>query len=399
MTDKTGDASFALAQSRRLDALLRREAETQGGQLPFDRFMELALYAPELGYYTGGARKFGPEGDFITAPLLSPLFGRTLARQCAQVLEVLAGGEILELGAGTGDLAVDLLEGLRAEAQLLERYLILEISPELRDRQRSRIAQRAPHLLEKVHWLDRLPPRFRGLILGNEVVDALPVHRFCIGEGGEVLEVFARPLPESWEDVLDQPISPGLEESVRALQAQGFVREPGYCSEIHLRFAPWMRALSESLAQGMILLIDYGYPRAAYYHPSRSQGTLLCHARHQAHENPYLYPGLQDISAQVDFSALADAGQSAGLYLAGFTTQAHFLLGCGLDENLGEALAAGADPNVLLGAKQLLLPTGMGERFQVIAFTRGLDPALTWRGFGLRDLRGRLGQGANRQMG
>ena len=391
MTDRTGEESLALTLSRRLDALLRREAETQGGRLPFDRFMELALYAPGLGYYTGGAQKFGPEGDFITAPLLSPLFGRTLARQCAQVLEVLTGGEILELGAGTGDLAVDLLEGLGAEAQLPERYLILETSAELRARQQVNIAQRAPHLLEKVHWLDGLPAHFRGLILGNEVADALPVHRFCIGEKGQVLEVFARPLPESWEDVLDQPISPGLEKSVQALQAQGLAREQGYCSEINLRLAPWIRALSESLAQGMILLIDYGYPRAAYYHPSRSRGTLLCHARHQAHENPYLHPGLQDISAQVDFSALADAGRSAELHLAGFTTQAHFLLGCGLDEYLSEAIAANRDPNLLLRAKQLLLPTGMGERFQVIAFTRGLAPDRIWQGFSLRDLRGRLG--------
>jgi len=372
----------------RLDALLRSEAEARGGRLPFDRFMELALYAPGLGYYAGGAHKLGRGGDFVTAPELTPLFGRTLAGQCREALARLGGGELLELGAGSGALAVDVLSALAAEGPLPKRYLILELSAGLRARQQAQIAARLPRLADRVTWLDRLPEGFTGLVLANEVLDAMPVHRFRIGSGGEPLELFVRPAGEGWEEVADRPQSPRLAAAVRALQAAGLAREPGYESEINLRLGPWVQALADALDRALVILIDYGYPAAEYYRADRRQGTLMCYYRHRAHGNPYRSPGLQDITAQVDFSALARAAEGAGLGLAGYTTQAHFLLGCGLDRLLAAA-AAGPDAlEDLTAARQLLLPSAMGERFRVLGLEKGISGP--WCGFSVRDLRDRL---------
>lgn len=368
---------------------MRAEAATRGGQLPFDRFMELALYAPGLGYYTAGAHKFGGGGDFVTAPEISPLFGRCLARQCAEVLDALGGGDILELGAGTGALAADLLDSLEHEGRPPGRYLILEPSPDLRARQQGLLRERQPHVAGRVHWLDRLPEDFTGVLLANEVVDAMPVHRFKVREDGSPAEIFERPVADGWEEIVSEPVSPGLVDAVQALQAEGLSQEPRYESEINLRLRPWIAALSEAMNRGLVLLIDYGYPRSEYYHPARETGTLMCHFQHRAHSDPSVHLGLQDITAHVDFSALADAGLAAGMEVAGFATQAHFLIGCGLDEMLAEVAAKGGDLDLILGAKQLVLPAGMGERFRVLGLAKGVSRS--WRGFSLRDLRGRLG--------
>jgi SAM-dependent MidA family methyltransferase len=380
----------AAVVSGRLDALLRAEAHAAGGLLPFDRFMELALYAPGLGYYAAGSAKLGVAGDFTTAPEVSPLFGRCLAAQCREVLADLAGGDILEFGAGSGALAAEVLQALARQGPLPARYLILEPSPDLQARQAKLIIERIPWAAGRVHWLSRLPEGFRGVVLANEVLDAMPVHRFRIGEDGTPLEVLVRPVADGWEDVADLPRSRGLTLAVQALQSQGLATEPGYASEINLRLGPWLAALAAALDQALILLVDYGYPRADYYRAERSRGTLMCHARHRAHADPYRDLGLQDISAHVDFTAAAEHASSAGLALGGYTTQALFLIGCGLDRELAGAAADPAQAmDLALGARTLVLPSAMGERFQVIALEKGVTGP--WCGFSSRDLRTRLG--------
>lgn len=391
MTDGTAapeDNAFAEAHSRRLADLIREEAGRHGGQLPFDRFMELVLYAPGLGYYVSGARKLGPGGDFVTAPELSPLFGRCVAVQCGEVLSVLHGGDILEVGAGSGALAVQVLEALENTGEAPGNYLILELSPDLRERQRRLLADRVPHLRGRVRWIDRLPEAFRGVVLANEVLDAMPVHRFRVGVGGEPLEVFVRPVADGWCEVDAEPSSPGLAPAVRALQSDGLASDPGYGSEINLRLGPWLSALGAAVDRGLALVIDYGYSRSEYYRADRGSGTLMCHRGHRAHADPYRDLGLQDITAHVDFTAVAELGRAAGFSLAGYSTQAHFLLGCGIDAMLAESPGSLPSPDVLAGVRQLVLPQGMGERFRVMGLAKGVDAG--WRGFSVRDLTERL---------
>ncbi|MGQ9660401.1 MAG: class I SAM-dependent methyltransferase [Thermochromatium sp.] len=373
--------------SVRLADRIRTEILKAGGVLPFDRFMELALYAPGLGYYVAGAPKFGPGGDFVTAPECSPLFGRCLAVQCAEVLERLGGGEILEFGGGSGALSVQVLLELESLGRLPQRYRLLELSPDLKARQRAAIQAAAPHLLSRCDWPTSLPEQVVGVILANEVLDAMPVQRFRIGPDGEVLEIGVTTEGDRLVDAVIPPRSRGLSELVSALHAAGLANAPGYESEINLRLAPWLSALAGALERGLVLLIDYGYPRAEYYHPERYMGTLRCHYRHRAHSDPYVHLGLQDITAHVDFTAVAEAGIEAGLTLAGFTTQAHFLIGCGIDRLL-QTLASETALDLALGAKQLLLPTAMGERFKVLALAKGVSGP--WSGFAVRDLSGRL---------
>jgi SAM-dependent MidA family methyltransferase len=378
----------AAAVSVRLAELIREEAAASGGLLPFDRFMDLALYAPGLGYYVAGARKFGAEGDFVTAPEISPLFARCLAEQCREALSTMGGGDLLELGAGSGALAAELLLALGGAGALPERYLILEPSAELQERQRELLARRLPDLVSKVCWLDRLPDGLRGVVVANEVVDAMPAHRFRIRADGSPAEIFVRARADGWEEMAMDLRSVGLREAVEEIQHQGLATEPGYTSEINLRLGPWLAALGAHIKRALVLVIDYGYPRREYYHASRRSGTLMCYHRQRAHGDPYRHLGLQDITAHVDFSALADGARKAGFTLAGYTTQAHFLIGCGLERILGEWAGDPTSVELLLGAKQLLLPGAMGERFRVI----GLDKGVTgpWCGFSVRDLSDRL---------
>jgi SAM-dependent MidA family methyltransferase len=379
----------AARHSARLTALVRAEIAAAGGLLPFDRFMDLALYAPGLGYYVAGTAKFGAGGDFVTAPEVSPLFGAAVATQCAEVLQRLGGGDLLEFGAGSGALAVSVLAELERLGALPGRYRILELSPELQSRQRQGLAAEIPHLAGHCEWLSGLPVGMRGVVLANEVLDAMPVHRFRIGPGAEPLEVFVADREGTLAEVTGPIRSAGLAEAIASLQGAGLAQVPGYSSEINLRIAPWVRALGASLTAGLALLIDYGNPTAAYYQPDRTMGTLLCHRRHQTHGDPYREVGLQDITADVDFGAVANAATAAGLEVAGFATQAHFLIGCGIDRLLTAGAGSVAETlHQTQAVKQLMLPSAMGERFKVLALARGV--AGPWCGFAMRDLRGRL---------
>jgi SAM-dependent MidA family methyltransferase len=364
---------------------IRQEMQRASGSLSFDRFMELCLYAPGLGYYVAGTRKFGEAGDFVTAPEISPVFSRCLARQCAQVLAAVPRGDLLEFGAGTGAMAADLLAELEQLGSLPERYLILELSPDLRQRQQEMLAQRVPRLQGKVQWLEEMPaPGFSGVILANEVLDAMPVQRFRL-ESGKIYEQFVRVGGEAFELFWGAPQTPGLEEAVAGLGL-----EDGYESELNLRARDWVLELGQRMGAGAVLLVDYGYPQAEYYHPQRSAGTLMCYYRHHVHPDPLLLPGLQDITAHVDFTAIAEAGLQAGFEIGGYTTQAFFLMGCGLDDIL-----AASDPDAVEShmrlvqeIRRLTLPTGMGEQFKVLAMTRGIEIPLM--GFDMRDQRERL---------
>jgi len=369
---------------------LRAEIEAAGGVISFARYMELALYAPGLGYYAAGARKFGEGGDFVTAPELSPLFSRCLARQCLQVLDGLGTGAILEFGAGSGVMAADILAELERLGALPTAYHILELSAELRARQQQTLAARVPHLLERVVWLDRLPDAFAGVVLANEVLDAMPVHRFCV-EADQDFELYV-----GWEDGdfvwRRGPVSDGR-VAARIVALRGLLGAElpeRFESEINLAAEDWMRSVAAVLHSGMVLLIDYGYPRREYYHPQRVGGTLMCHYRQRAHPDPLILAGLQDITAHVDFTAVAEAAVETGLEVAGYTTQAHFLLACGLDTAMAEPAGDDLVRHMELTAqvKRLTLPSEMGELFKVLALTRGFDAPLL--GFSLRDLRDRL---------
>jgi SAM-dependent MidA family methyltransferase len=340
-----------------------------------------------LGYYSAGAAKMGSGGDFTTAPEMSALFGACVARQCAQVLEQLRGASILEIGAGSGRLAVDILSRLEALGRLPAHYWILEVSADLRDRQRRNLQHGAPHLLDRVRWLNAPPAQgFDGVILANEVLDALPVARFLWRRTGteEVgVSLVARELA-----LARRRASASMTDICTALAAAAGDRwEDGYASEYCPRLKPWARGVTEALRAGAVLWFDYGLPRAQYYLAQRNDGTLLCHFRQRAHADPLLFPGLQDITAWVDFTALAEAGASAGYDLAGFTTQAYFLAGLGIDREMRDA--AGDDERrfarLANQARQLMLPGEMGERFKAMAWLRGLDLELS--GFALQDLR------------
>lgn len=363
--------------------LIRAEIEAAGGWIPFARYMEQALYAPGLGYYSAGARKFGHGGDFVTAPELTPLFAQALARQVAQVLAQ-TGGNILELGPGSGRLALDLLEALAALGCLPERYYLLEVSADLRERQRTLFAQTAPQWLERLVWLDALPERHRGIVLANEVLDALPVHRIHWTAAGPVEQGVAVDAAGGfvWRD---RPLTPGpLLEAARSLTLP-----PGYVSEIGLAARALVASLAERLTRGVLLFIDYGFPRAEYYHPQRADGTLMCHRAQRAHANPFDLPGLTDITAHVDFTAVAEAGHAAGLELLGYTDQARFLVNCGLLERLADLAPGTADYYRAAAAVQTLLqPAEMGELVKVIALGRGVDGPLL--GFTQGDRRARL---------
>lgn len=379
----------ALAVSRKLLELIRQTIVQAGGRIPFDHFMELALYAPGLGYYVAGSRKFGEAGDFVTAPEVSPLFAQCLANQAKEVLSTLERGDILEFGAGSGVLAADMLAQLERLDTLPERYLILELSPDLRQRQQETLSQRVPELLPRVHWLELMPSDLSGLVVANELLDAMPVSRFRIGQVG-IEESFVVWDGDGLKESFASAQTPGLTEAVSKVNDDVGGLAPGYLSEVNLRQGAWLQELARVLNSGAVLLVDYGYPRAEYYHPQRSSGTLMCHYRHRAHPDPFRWVGLQDITSHVDFSAAAEKGVEAGLALAGYTTQAHFLMANGLDQ-----MVAASDPNDLArhmelvqGVKRLTLPSEMGERFKVLGLTKRLSQALS--GFDLLNLQDRL---------
>ncbi|MBI4807592.1 MAG: class I SAM-dependent methyltransferase [Nitrosomonadales bacterium] len=361
----------ALAHSARLCELIRSDIAAQGGWVPFSRFMELALYAPGLGYYTAGARKFGEAGDFITAPELSPLFGRTLAKQLIEVMQASAP-HILELGAGSGKLALDILGALEKRAELPESYSILEVSADLRERQQALLREKLPHLAERVRWLDALPEKFSGAAIGNEVLDALPVHLLYWSDG-RILErgVASKGSQFIWQD--RQPGCQALHDI-----AQNIKVPDDYLSEVSIAARGLVASLCERMEKGAMIFIDYGFGAKEYYHPQRNRGTLMCHYRHHSHDDPFYLPGLQDITAHVDFTAVAEAAIDCGAHFLGYASQAHFLINNGITELLGEVSPNEVKAYAPLSAQlqKLTSPAEMGELFKVIALGKELDQPL-----------------------
>ncbi|MCP1728450.1 SAM-dependent MidA family methyltransferase [Natronospira proteinivora] len=379
----------ALKHSETLRRKILETIDAEGGVISFHRYMEMALYEPGLGYYSAGAQKFGEAGDFITAPEMSSLFSLCLADQAAEVLDRLGGGDILEMGAGSGAMAAAILDHLAAEGKLPDRYLILEVSADLRERQARTIEERAPDLLERVEWIEALPERLRGVVLGNEVLDALPVERFRI-RGGAVrrLGVARRGQGLGWREMSHDR---DLSDRVRAVESElGRKLPEGYESELAVSLQALVEDVGRCLTRGAAVFIDYGLPRREFYMPERHQGTLMCHYRHRAHQDPFLYPGIQDITAWVDFTTVGEAALASGCQLLGFSTQAHFLLGAGIDRHIGGVSPEDTLVQLKLAqeVKLLTLPGEMGERFKVMGFARGDD--LDMSGFHFRDLRVRL---------
>ena len=387
----------AAAHGRRAAELLRRRIE-RNGPIPFTEYMDFCLHDPRYGYYPAGRCDFGAEGDFVTAPEISPLFGRCVARQFEEVLARLGGGEILELGGGAGGFAESCLAELARAGRPAPRYRILETSEALRARQRERLAALG------VAWLERLPEEpFEGIVFANEVADALPVERFRVApEGLESLHVDFGPAGFRWAA---RPAGKALSDHVGAIEKRigRRIGAPGYESEWCPSGPAWLEALAAPLRRGLVLVIDYGYGEAEYYHPDRFAGTLGCHYRHRWHDDPLILPTLQDITASVDFSALARAGDAAGAERLGFTTQAWFLFGCGLarvfaepdpaaSESGGPASSPEAAAARASAVRRLTLPGEMGERIRVLGLGRGLDGegGGVLRGFGGRRLDDRL---------
>jgi SAM-dependent MidA family methyltransferase len=380
------------AHSAALLARITRHISEAGGFIDFETFMNLALYAPGLGYYSAGSTKIGAAGDFTTAAEMSDLFARCVARQCAQVLLLTPGGSILELGAGTGRMAAAVLRELAALDALPEHYDILEVSADLAERQRQRLAALPQELRSRVRWLQQPPATpFHGVMLANEVLDALPCRRFVARAASfEELGVTRAPNGLAWAT---RPADAVLTTAVRELNAAlGAPLAPGYASELCLLVEPWIASLAASLSRGAMLLFDYGLPRAQYYHPDRSGGTVSCHFKHRVHFDPLIHLGVQDITAWVDFTRVARAGQAAGLAVLGFCTQSGFLLGTGIDELLREAQDAVEHARLSGEARRLLMPGEMGEAFKLLALGRGIDVPLV--SFTHQDLTDSLGPDA-----
>jgi len=374
----------AAQHSARLCELIRRDIAEQGGWITFARYMELALYAPGLGYYTAGAHKFGAAGDFVTAPELSPLFGRTLARQAAEIMASSAP-HVLELGAGSGKLAADLLDELERVGNLPDSYAILEVSADLRARQQALLRARLPHLLERVRWLDALPEKFSGAIIANEVLDALPVH---------LVHWRDSTLTERGVTVSDNGFGANnfiwqehaIGDAALLHAAQQIKVPDDYVGEICLAARGLVNSLAGCLEQGVLLFIDYGFGAREFYHPQRSSGTLMCHYRHHAHDDPFFLPGLQDITAHVNFTDVAECGIDAGLELLGYTSQAFFLLNCGITELMRDTSPENLRDYLPLSAQlqKLTSPAEMGELFKAMALGKGMAGPLC--GFARGDL-------------
>ena len=363
----------AAAHSRRVAEHIAKAIADEDDWIPFSRYMELALYAPKLGYYSAGTRKFGMHGDFVTAPEISNVFAKCMALQARQVIEK-TGGNILELGPGSGVLAADMFEELLAHKVVPERYFLLEVSPDLRERQRKLLAYRFPEHIGRFVWLDSLPEKITGLVIANEVLDVVPcaiVHR----TRDQLLErgVIVTEAGFAWDD---QPMP---DDALKRRAESAF--PPGdysYLSEINLAAEGLVRTVAASIDKGVALFIDYGFPEREFYHPQRFMGTLRCHYRHRFHGDPFFLPGLQDITAHVDFTAMARAAEGVDAEVYGFTTQAYFLISCGL-----AVMVADGDPGMTLSrlkgtsaVHRLINPSEMGELFKVLGVGRGIDGPL-----------------------
>jgi SAM-dependent MidA family methyltransferase len=370
-----------------------RERINREGPIPFSVFMEMALYEPGLGYYSAGLQKFGEGGDFVTAPQLGDVFAGCLANQIEQVSAELDEYEIIEAGAGSGILAADLITVLQ-EKNPPTRYRILERSAHLRQVQKETLTQHVPEWMDRISWLDEPPENgWQGVFLANEVLDALTVERFCIETDGPMqMRVCSGPDGFEW---LKAPCPGKMKEQIQAaLSGLDHYPASGYCSEINTSLSAWLQTVTASLQKGLVLFIDYGYTRRDYYLPQRNDGTLICHYQHRAHNDPFKWPGLTDISASVDFTGLAEAADVCGLEVSGYTTQAMFLMASGLDEVLAGFGLLPDKERVQMNNQvlRLTLPGEMGERFQVMALSRGLEEKLNDEliGFSISDLCHRL---------
>ena len=374
----------ARAHSGRVRAAVADAIAQAGGFLPLERYLQLVLYAPGLGYYVAGTRKFGRDGDFVTAPELTPLFGAALARQVGEILGA-GGGDVVELGAGSGALAADLLLALAEADRLPASYVIVDVSPELRERQRATLRERAGAHADRVVWRDALPDAIDGAVVLNEVLDAIAPH-VVVRRAGRWLERGVV-LHEQRFVLADRPLA---DAALTALAEARFPPEVDYASEINPAAEALVTDLGRRLAHGALLILDYGFARAEYYHPQRSSGTLMGHYRHRAHADPLLWPGLSDLTAHVDFTAIAEAGESAGLHVAGYASQAAFLLGCGILDRLARTGApdAAAYLRAAAAVQQLTSPAEMGELFKVLALAR--DDDIAWPGFTLSNRVDRL---------
>jgi SAM-dependent MidA family methyltransferase len=359
----------ALAHSEHLAKAIAERIDAAGGAIGFDEFMQMALYQPGLGYYAGPAVEFGETGDFVTAPEISPLFGQCLARQVGDLFARGCGPRVLEFGAGSGKLCAQIL----AELPDIERYLILDLGAGLKYRQREYLEACLPAAsFARIEWLSALPADFEGVVLANEVLDAMPVKRVVRRDLWRELGVELSDRGFGWREI---PAGEPAESAMRALEARRGAFPEGYTSELNLNLDPWFGALAESCRSAAVLVIDYGYERDQYYHPERREGTLSCHYRHRVHFDPLVYPGLQDITAFVDFDAAADAAEAAGFEVRGLVSQGRFLLANGLLELVEREAATGGDLQRLALAQQvktLTLPEEMGEKFKVLALSRNL---------------------------
>ena len=373
------DATSA-SHSRKVAAAIRVAIGAAGGSISFAEYMQHALYAPGLGYYSAGAAKFGAAGDFVTAPEISPLFGAVLAQQVACVFAQLGGGDLLEPGAGTGALAVSVLRKLRDLDALPGRYLILEVSPDLQERQEQRLRAEVPDLLSRVTWVAQLPQNFSGVVIANEVVDALPVERFRISAGKVLQARVSAEGPRFAWSYADAPAA--LQKAVTQIESElGVEFAEGYESEVSLSARHWLSDVADAVSTGFIFVIDYGLSRREYYAQERHEGWLRCHFRHHAHNDPLILPGIQDVTSWVDFSAIAEAACSSGMTVAGYLTQADLLLHGGLQEELADFSKLSMTEQIKLSAqvKLLTLPAEMGENFKCIVLARGdlsVPPAL-----------------------
>ena len=383
----------ALAVSQELSTRIAAEIARHGGWLSFARYMEMALYEPGLGYYSNPGQVFGAAGDFVTAPELTPLFGATLARQVSPWLKdpALAGSGqvVLEVGGGSGMLAAQLLNALDNVGHHEVRYLILELSAERREHQRQTLKSLAPGLMDRVGWLDTFPESFAGVVVANELLDAMPVQLFeWQADAGADLQEMGVTWVDGQFAWAPRPADSVLTETVTALRnrlgPEGAQWHSPYRSEVCPAQQAWMRTLADCMTAGVVMLLDYGFAEPEYYHPQRDQGTLMCHYRHRSHADPFLWPGLSDITAHVDFTALARSATAEGFSLVGYTSMAAFLLNAGLLDELADLPR---EPESFWFAQaqavqQLISEAAMGELFKVIAFEKNLREAASVLGFG-----------------
>jgi len=382
-----------ITHSQKLSELIKQEIVAAGGWINFEQYMQLALYAPGLGYYSGGAQKFGEQGDFITSPEVSPLFAQTLARPLATLLEKISDAKIIEFGAGSGKLAADVLLALSSLKRLPDEYLIIELSAELQQRQRQTIKHKAPQLLERVQWLTHLPETpVNGIVIANEVLDAMPVQRFSFRDNKVKLlgvEISEQALQLSYKNA-DQKITLKVNALSDAFNNVFDNFGHSYNSEINGHIHPWIKSVSQCIKKGAVYLIDYGYPRSEYYSEDRHMGTFLGYYKHRSMDAPLWYPGLQDLTAFVDFTEVAEAAIENDFDVDGFTSQGNFLINAGLAEIVDGMEITNEVQRLKLAQqmKTLSLPGEMGERFKVLGLSKGLDENVP--GFELRDFRYRL---------